>query len=393
MEEQPSLLLQRYRRDRRNLLEFLFSSGLIKELRTPAGPITALSDLDFDNLSADYVLHSIKSDGVVDISEATKKYFDESSYPVMIHSRLGNSYFLLSDPDLSGSPPRRAPPPTDVKRTADHASCSSREPDPLIVENIGASMDNFSPKYKATTGTSLSALEDVNIPPLGLPCLNTGFLKDYLMMTYGNQPMKSCLHLWYFLGLKYIQLRIEGKRRVLSFCQISEAMDACIRQRLTPLAAWRMWESIDIPKISLGLLNSIFKSDFLNEKSYMQWKSRQASILEELLYFSANIEASERATIKSSLAKIRNSKEWDITMSPSERAEVLSAITQVDFKLSSLSGKFSIQGETYYWTAGYHLNIGLYEKLLFGVFDVLDEGQLIEVYVFLSQFPLSGFVT
>ncbi len=50
-----------YRRDRRNLLEFLFSSGLIKELRTPAGPITALSDLDFDNLSADYVLHSIKS--------------------------------------------------------------------------------------------------------------------------------------------------------------------------------------------------------------------------------------------------------------------------------------------------------------------------------------------
>jgi hypothetical protein len=35
-------------------------------------------------------------------------------------------------------------------------------------------MDNFSPKYKATTGTSLSALEDVNIPPLGLPCLNTG---------------------------------------------------------------------------------------------------------------------------------------------------------------------------------------------------------------------------
>jgi hypothetical protein len=55
-------------------------------------------------------------------------------------------------------------------------------------------------------------------------------------------------------------------------------MDACIRQRLTQLAAWRMWESIDIPKISLGLLNSIFKSDFLNEKSYMQWKSRQVML-------------------------------------------------------------------------------------------------------------------
>lgn len=160
--------------------------------------------------------------------------------------------------------------------------------------------------------------------------------------------------------------------------QISEAMDACIRQRLTQLAGRRIWESIDIPKISLGLLNSVFKSDFLNEKSYIHWKSRQASILEELIYFSANLEAYERETIKSSLSKIRNSKEWDITMSPSERAEVLLPITQVELKLSSLSGKFSIQGETYCWTAGYHLNIRLYEKLLFGVFDVLDEGQFIE---------------
>lgn len=61
MEEQPYLLLQRYRRDRRNLLEFLFSSSLIKELRIPPGHVTSISDLDFDNLSADYILHSIKS--------------------------------------------------------------------------------------------------------------------------------------------------------------------------------------------------------------------------------------------------------------------------------------------------------------------------------------------
>lgn len=69
-------------------------------------------------------------------------------------------------------------------------------------------------------------------------------------------------------------------------------------------------------------------------------------------------------------------------MSPSERTEFLSAIAQVALKLSSLPGKFSIQSETYYWTADYKLNIRLYEKLLFGVFDVLDEGQLIMVYLF-----------
>lgn len=71
-------------------------------------------------------------------------------------------------------------------------------------------------------------------------------------------------------------------------------------------------------------------------------------------------------------------QEWDF-MSLSERAEVLSVIKQVALKFSSLPGHFGIQSETYYWTSGYHLNIRLYEKLLLGVFDVLDEGQLIEV--------------
>lgn len=69
-------------------------------------------------------------------------------------------------------------------------------------------------------------------------------------------------------------------------------------------------------------------------------------------------------------------------MSPSERAEFLWAMKQVALKFSSLPGKFGVQGETYYWTADYSLNIRIYEKLLFSVFDVLDEGQLIMVFVF-----------
>lgn len=66
-------------------------------------------------------------------------------------------------------------------------------------------------------------------------------------------------------------------------------------------------------------------------------------------------------------------------MSPSQRIEVLSSIRQVASKLSSLPGQFGIPRETHYWTAAYHLNIRLYEKLLYGLFDILDEGQLIEV--------------
>lgn len=70
-----------------------------------------------------------------------------------------------------------------------------------------------------------------------------------------------------------------------------------------------------------------------------------------------------------------------MTMSPSERVEILSTIKHLASKLSSLPGRFGIEGETYYWTAGYHLNMRLYKTLLLSVFDILDEGQLIEVCV------------
>lgn len=66
-------------------------------------------------------------------------------------------------------------------------------------------------------------------------------------------------------------------------------------------------------------------------------------------------------------------------MSASERVEVLSSVRKLALRLSSLPGKFGLQSETHYWTACYHLNIKLYEKLLFGMFDILDECQFIEV--------------
>ncbi|KAH9777760.1 DNA topoisomerase 4 subunit B [Citrus sinensis] len=234
MDQQHVSLLERYRRDRRQLIEFLLSSGLIKVLRTPSGPTTSLSNADFDSLSADYIIHCVKSGGVVDVSEASKKYLDESTYPTMVHSQIGDSYFLSSDPDLSGSPPRRVPPPIYVKQTANHAPCSSSFRDPANAENLATSRNDYGLKYKASPTSPMRPAEDSGIPPLGLPSLKTG------------------------------------------------------------------------------------------------------------------------------------------------RVEVLSSIRQVALKLSSLPGQFGIQSETYYWTAAYHLNIRLYEKLLFGMFDVLDECQLIE---------------
>lgn len=96
---------------------------------------------------------------------------------------------------MSGSPPRRAPPPIGVNRIAENASYLSRHSDPLTVENIGAFMDNFSPKYNATMCTPLSQVEDANIPPLGLPCLNTGIGWYTLNFTVlGNMSVYTWFH-------------------------------------------------------------------------------------------------------------------------------------------------------------------------------------------------------
>lgn len=58
-------LLERYRLDRRKLLEFLLSSTLIREIRTPSGIPASVSDINLDYLSTDYVLHCIQSGKLV----------------------------------------------------------------------------------------------------------------------------------------------------------------------------------------------------------------------------------------------------------------------------------------------------------------------------------------
>lgn len=404
MDQQHVSLLERYRRDRRQLIEFLLSSGLIKELRSPSGPTTSLSNADFDSLSADYIIHCVKSGGVVDVSEASKKYLDESTCPTMVHSQIGDSYFLSSDPDLSGSPPRRVPPPIYVKQTANHAPCSSSFRDPANAENLATSRNDYGLKYKASPTSPMRPAGDSGIPPLGLPSLKTGLSDDDLRETayelflasllfsgigdYSAEDKKREKSPKFLTGLKskkekiHLQTHSSGSHSKLidivrGQMQISEALDACIRRNLIQLAATKTRGQVDLPQISLGLLIGIFKSDFLNEKAYVQWKNRQANILEELLSCSTNF-TTEHLNVRSCLEKIRDTTEWDFKMSASGRVEVLSSIRQVALKLSSLPGQFGIQSETYYWTAAYHLNIRLYEKLLFGMFDVLDECQLIE---------------
>lgn len=52
-------LVQRYRRDRRVLLNFILSGSLIKKVVMPPGAVS-LDDVDLDQVSVDYVLNCVK---------------------------------------------------------------------------------------------------------------------------------------------------------------------------------------------------------------------------------------------------------------------------------------------------------------------------------------------
>ncbi|XP_071702005.1 protein unc-13 homolog isoform X2 [Rutidosis leptorrhynchoides] len=380
-----SLLLRRYRKDRRNLLDFIISSGLITDIRSS-------SDIDFDSISADYVLQCVQSGGgVLDVSRATMKHTDESIFPTMIQSKSGDSFFLLSEPDSAGSPPGRAPPP--VKTNHIHRDNGSE---------ATVSGHDFVMNHSYSVPSSSKSTKKMDLPSIGLPSLRTGLSDDDLresayevllasiacsgITIHSLENTKKDKGSRFLTGLK----NRRDRRHIRSYStenqfenidtirvqmQISETMNECIRQRLMQFSMRNSHVQVDLPQISIELLSGIQQNDFLIERSYTQWRKRQANVLEELF---SSVNYPEMQELGILLDKIKNPEEWNVIMTPAERVEVLQAIRQVASSLSSIRSTSQIQGSSSYWNAGYHLNIRLYEKLLFGVFDILDEGQLIE---------------
>nr|XP_027080493.1 protein unc-13 homolog isoform X1 [Coffea arabica] len=394
-------LLERYRLDRRKLLEFILSSGLVREIRTPSGSSASISEVNLDFISADYVLQSIKSGGVLDVALATKKYYEESELPIMMDLHSRDFYFLLTDPQSSGSPPRRPPPPVLANYFDNGRSSTSSLRDRSACHRVSVSGVESGVNHANVANTVSEPVLMVDVPDLGLPSLRTGLLDDDLR----ESAYEACLACMMFSGIdisiqsrkkdknpkflsglktkkgKYLQSQsperhVEFLDTIRMQMQISEVMDTFARRRLVQFASVKAWGQFSVPEIALGFLNGTFRSDFPSVKSYTHWKNRQADILEGYFCFANDV--ADKQKIGQLVAKIRNSEEWDNNMSPSERSEILLALKQYLCVLSSKPGRFGIQGETYYWTSAYHMNIRLYMKLLFGLFDILEDGQLIE---------------
>ncbi|TKW06023.1 hypothetical protein SEVIR_7G215100v4 [Setaria viridis] len=389
-------MLEVYRRDRRRLLGFLLSAG------GGGGRALDLSRVDLDAVSADYALECVAAGAQFDASEATRRYFDERRYPIMIGSPSGNSYFLLSRPEPSDSPPKEAAPSIGSQAPQQENSSPVGQPRDFFRDAINTSGIGYGTRDDNLADISPQQVKEVDILSLGLPRLSTELSDDDMRETAYEVLLASL----FVSGkvhfseekrekknkfLKGLRTKTEvsnstpqvedGYAHILDLIrvqmEISESMDALTKRALRHINLKMLKGQLDVPRISLQLLSSVGKLDFPTERLRVQWQKRQATVLEELLLSSASLEYDMSETLQIVLSKLKDTEDWVVSV-PEGRVEVLTIIERYNSKLSALTKKFNLKEETYHWTHNYHVNFRLYEKLLCSVFDILEDGQLVE---------------
>ncbi|KAG0527059.1 hypothetical protein BDA96_06G199600 [Sorghum bicolor] len=323
----------------------------------------------------------------------------------MIGSPSGNSYFLLSRPRPSDSPPKEAAPSIGPQAPVQGNSSSAGQPTERIDffrDAINSSGIGYGSNDDNLADISPQHVKKVDILSLGLPRLTTELSDDDMRETayevllaslfvsgkvHFSEEKREKKHKF----LKGRRTKTEGSNpspqvedgyaHILDLIrvqmEISESMDALTKRALRHISLKTVKETLDVPRISLQLLSSVAKLDFPTERLRGQWQKRQANVLEELLLFSASLEYDMSKTLRIVLSKLKSTEDWVVSV-PEGRVEVLTIIERYNAKLCALTKKFDIKDETYHWTHNYHFNFRLYEKLLCSVFDILEDGQLVE---------------
>ncbi|KAM5551561.1 hypothetical protein ABKV19_026419 [Rosa sericea] len=433
-EENAVELLQRFRRDRRILLDFVLAGSLIKKVIMPPGAVT-LDDVDLDQVSVDYVLNCAKKGGMLELSEAIRDYHDHTGLPQMNNSGSAGEYFLVTNPESYGSPPKRAAPPVP-----DYTPPPVLAPPPVITpsipdldlspvaSNISQSESFNSTQVRELTVDDIEDFEDDDLDEtdslrisrrirndaadlaLGLPSFKTGIIEDDLRET-AYEILLACAgaagglivpskekkkdkrsKLMRKLGRSRSENVVSQSQRAPGMVglleamrvqmEISEAMDIRTRQGLLNALAGKVGKRMDALLVPLELLCCISRSEFSDKKAYIRWQKRQLNILEEGLLNHTAVgfgESGRKASeLRILLAKIEESESLPPSTGELQRTECLRSLREITAPLAERPARGDLTGEVCHWADGYHLNVRLYEKLLVSVFDMLDEGKLTE---------------
>uniref|UniRef100_A0A2P2LJT9 Uncharacterized protein MANES_04G156900 n=2 Tax=Rhizophora mucronata TaxID=61149 RepID=A0A2P2LJT9_RHIMU len=423
MEEENGVeLLQRYRRDRRILLDFILAGSLIKRVVMPPGAVT-LDDVDLDQVSVDYVLNCAKKGEMLELSEAIRDYHDNTGLPQMNGGGSTDEFFLVTSPEISGSPPRRAPPPVPAPTPAPvfaplpvvslsslekSESFNSTDVRELTVDDIEDFEDDDAVDEVNSVRVSRHNPNDAADLVPKLPAFVTGITDDDLRET-AYEVLLACAGATGGLIVPSKEKKKDKKSRLMrklgrsktdnvmthsqtapglvglletmrAQMEISEAMDIRTRRGLLNGLAGKVGKRMDTLLIPLELLCCISRTEFSDKKAYIRWQKRQLFMLEEGLINHAIVgfgESGRKANeLRILLAKIEESEFRPSSEAEVQRAECLRSLREVAIPLAERPARGDLTGEVCHWADGYHLNVRLYEKLLLSVFDILDEGKL-----------------
>ncbi|VAH01237.1 unnamed protein product [Triticum turgidum subsp. durum] len=328
-EENPVELLQRYRRDRHVLLNYILSGNLIKKVVMPPGAIS-LDDVDIDQVSVDYVLNCAKKGDPLDLGDAIRLYHDSLDYPYVDNTGDVEGFYLLTRPEYSGSAPTREPPPVPAA-----APLPVVVPPPVVeqpqiavpssVANLPKSLSLDSPTEELTIDdiedfeddegefdsrrASRRHQTDANDISLRLPLFETGITDDDLRETAyeilvaaagasgglivpKKEKKKEKRHrLMRKLGRSksesaesqtHRQPGLVGLLEILrAQLEITESMDIRTRQGLLNAMVGKVGKRMDNLLIPLELLCCISRAEFSDMKAYLRWQKRQLNMLEE----------------------------------------------------------------------------------------------------------------
>lgn len=431
-EENEVELLQRYRRDRRVLLDFILSGSLIKKVVMPPGAVS-LDDVDLDQVSVDHVLNCAKKGEMLELSEAIRDYHDGTLFPSMNNAGSTDEFFLVTHPESSGSPPRRLPPLVpDVVATPILSNLSISEPiegeqveelpslsqsqslnssqvRELTVDDIDDFDDDVLEDIESRR-YSRRVLNDASDVVLGLPSFATGITDDDLRET-AYEILLAAAGASGGLIVPSKEKKKDKKSRLMKKLgrsksdhtatqshdshglvglletmrvqmEIPEDMDIRTRRALLSAMVGKVGKRMDTLLIPLELVCCISRTEFSDKKSYIKWQKRQLNMLEEGLVNHPVVgfgESGRKASdLRILLAKIEESESLPSATGDLQRTECLRSLRDITIPLAERPARGDLTGEICHWADGYHLNVRLYEKLLLSVFDVLDEGKLTE---------------
>ncbi|XP_042446950.1 protein unc-13 homolog [Zingiber officinale] len=409
-------LLQRYRRDRRVLLSYILSGSLIKKVVLPPGAIS-LDDIDIDQVSVDYVLSCTKKGETLDLSEAIRLYHDSLDYPATSSAGPEKDFFLVTNPESSGSPPSRAPPPAPVATPSQIVANLPRsesfetpqdQDHELTVDDI-EDFEDDEEEVGSLRGSRQQPTDAADLS-LRLPLFGTGINDDDLRETayeilvasagasggliVPSKEKKKVRKSTLMRKLRHSKNEdvtsttpratglvglLETMRAQL---EISESMDIRTRQGLLNALVGKVGKRMDHLLIPLELLCCISRTEFSDKKAFLRWQKRQLNILEEGLinhpvvgYRDSGHKGNE---FRNLLRKIEEAELLQPAAAEVQRVECLRSLREIATSHAERPARGDLTGEVCHWADGYPLNVRLYEKMLSSVFDILDEGKLTE---------------